>query len=174
MTAPTSTTKANQQDRAAEKPSDSATRASERQGTDRPTSAGTEAHELVRTQEEVAQRARRLVAGELVVSASNGDDRHRADRLIEEARAGLLSELREQEQQRARQQLQDAAHSGEEAVAGVVQSVTAIVRTIVPTALVRPEELIEAAYVLADQGLRVSRRLALTVTSGVRSLSTAA
>jgi hypothetical protein len=40
--------------------------------------------------------------------------------------------------------------------------------------LVRPEDVIEAGFALADQGLRVGRRLALTVTSGVRSLTKAA
>ena len=57
---------------------------------------------------------------------------------------------------------------------GVVRSVTTIVRTVVPAALVRPEDLIEAAFALADQGLRVSRQLALTLSSSVRSLTTAA
>jgi hypothetical protein len=57
----------------------------------------------------------------------------------------------------------------QDAAAGVVLSVT----TIVPVALVRPEHLIEAAYTFADQGLAVSRRIALTVSSSVRSLTAA-
>ena len=174
MTGPTSTTKPTSRD-GADEPSESSTEARERQTAERPAAAGGEVRELARTQEDVAQRARRLVAGELVASGLDGEDeRRRVDRLLEQARAGLLAELREQEQERARRQLQEAARSGEEAVAGVVQSVTTIVRSIVPTAFVRPEELIEATFVLADQGLRVGRRLALTVTSSVRSLSTAA
>ncbi len=36
--------------------------------------------------------------------------------------------------------------------------------------LVRPEYLIEATYCLADQGLRVGRRLALTVSDSAREL----
>ena len=42
-----------------------------------------------------------------------------------------------------------------------------------PAALVRPEEVIETTFALADQGLRVTRRLALVVTQSVRSLVTA-
>jgi hypothetical protein len=59
-------------------------------------------------------------------------------------------------------------------VVGVVHGLTTIVRSVVPAALVRPEDVIEATFALADQGLRVGRRLALTVTSSVRSLSLAA
>jgi hypothetical protein len=61
----------------------------------------------------------------------------------------------------------------QDAAAGVVLSVTTIVRTIVPVALVRPEHLIEAAYTFADQGLGVSPRVALTESSSVRSLTAA-
>jgi hypothetical protein len=67
-----------------------------------------------------------------------------------------------------------ASRSSEDAVAGLVQGITTIVRSIVPAAIVRPEDVIEATFALADQGLRVGRRLALTVTSGVRSLADAA
>lgn len=174
MTGPTGTTKANTQEQAGGRPSDRSAQAGEGQTAAESPADGGEVYELVRTQEDVAQRARRLVAGELVAAGLDGDDRQRVDRLLEQARAGLLTELQEQEQERARRQLQDAARSGEEAVAGVVRSVTTIVRSIVPSALVRPDELIEATFVLADQGLRVGRRLALTVTSSVRGLSTAA
>ena len=174
MTGPTSTTKQTAKDRAADQPSDSSAEAREAQSTQESPADGGTAHELVRTQEDVAQRARQLVAAELVTADLDGDDRERVDRMLEQARSALMAELREQEQERARRQLQDAARSGEEAVAGVVQSVTAIVRSVVPTALVRPGELIEATFVLADQGLRVGRRLALTVSSSVRSLSAAA
>jgi hypothetical protein len=53
----------------------------------------------------------------------------------------------------------------QDAAAGVVLSVPTIVRTLVPVALVRPEPPIEAAYIFADQGLAVSRRIAFTVSS---------
>ena len=175
MTGPTSTTKPTAQDHAADQPSDHSTETSRGQTAQSDQAGGGEVHELVRTQEDLEQRARRLVAGQLVVSGLDGDENHqRVDRLLQQARSGLLTELRQHEQERARRQLQDAARSGEEAVTGVVRSVTTIVRSIVPAALVRPEELIEATFVLADQGLRVGRRLALTVTSSVRSLSAVA
>lgn len=131
--------------------------------------------EIARTQEDVEQRARRVVAGEIL---SATPDRHtdgdRVERLLDSARADLLTELREQEQERARLQLVDAARSSEDAVVGVVQGLTTIVRSIVPAVLVRPEDVIEATFALADQGLRVGRRLALTMTSSIRSLSLAA
>jgi uncharacterized membrane protein len=81
-------------------------------------------------------------------------------------------ELRAQEQEQARRQLTAAADSSEEAVVGIVQGVTTIVRSLVPAVVVRPEEVIETTYALADQSLRVVRRLALVVTGSVRSLVT--
>lgn len=172
MTGPTNTTKkaAAAEDRPADAPD-----ADQRTASELSTGSDGEVQELARTQEDVVQRARQLVAGELVRSAAGGtEERRQADRVLEQARAGLLAELRDQEQERARRQLQEAARSGEDAVAGVVQSITTIVRGIVPAALVRPEDVIEATFALADQGLRISRRLALTTTSSVRSLSTSA
>ncbi|MGY1813808.1 hypothetical protein [Blastococcus sp. SYSU D00820] len=140
-----------------------------------PASPDREVRELVRTQDDVAQRARRLVAGELLADGANGgEERHRVDRLLEQARTQLRVELQEQEQERARRQLQEAARSGEEAVEGVVQSLLTIVRSVVPPVLVRPEQFIEASFALADQGLRVGRRLALTVAGGARGLAQAA
>ena len=131
--------------------------------------------EIARTHEEVAQRARRVVADEMLSAPQNGRvDGERVERLRESARADLLDELRDQAQERARRQLTDAARSSEDAVAGVVQGLTTIVRGIVPAALVRPEDVIEATFALADQGIRVGRRLALTVVTSVRSLSVAA
>jgi hypothetical protein len=59
-------------------------------------------------------------------------------------------------------------------VVGVVPGITAIVRSTVPAALVRPEDASEATFGLAEQGLRVGRRLALSATSGVPSLTLAA
>jgi hypothetical protein len=170
MTGPTKTTKPASQDPAATAQPDH-TPAIERSAEAR----GGEMEELARTQEDVAERARRLVAGELITAPSNGHaDEHRVERLREWARADLLAELRGQEQEQARRQLAAAARSGEDAVVGVVQGITTIVRSIVPAALTRPEEVIEATFALADQGLRVGRRLALTVTSSVRSLTAAA
>lgn len=127
--------------------------------------------ELARAQEELTHEIRQLVARQTVDVATDDDHRERAGHLVTSARADLLEQLREQEQAQARRQLARATQSSEEAVEGVVRSVTMIVRTLVPTALVRPEDLIEAAYAMADQGLRVSRRLALSVSSGVRSLT---
>ncbi|WP_164699687.1 hypothetical protein [Modestobacter sp. KNN46-3] len=171
MTGPTSTTKASQATK--DEPGSAAPEAEERVAPGASTGSDVELRELARTQEDVAQRARRLVAGELVASGPDGtEERQQVERVLEQARAGLLAELRDQEQERARRQLQEAAASGEDAVAGVVQSITTIVRGIVPAALVRPEDVIEATFALADQGLRISRRLALTTTSSVRSLST--
>lgn len=172
MTGPTSTTKPTSQGQAAK---NAAPDAGERATPKPPAGSDGEVHELVRTQEDVAQRVRRLVAGELVTSAFDGtEERQQVDRMLEQARAALLAELRDQEQERARRQLQEAARSGEDAVAGVIQSLTTIVRGIVPAALVRPEDVIEATFALADQGLRVGRRLALSTTSSVRSLSMSA
>lgn len=102
----------------------------------------------------------------------HGSDDERTHRLVVAARRDLLEELRAQEQEQARRQLAAAADSGEDAVTGLVQGVASIVRSLVPAVLVRPEEVIETTYALADQGLRVSRRLALTVTGSVRSLVT--
>lgn len=172
MTGPTSTTKSSQ---AAKDRPDAAPETEARVAPEPSTGSDVELRELARTQEDVAQRARRLVAGDLVVSGHDGtEERHQVDRVLEQARAGLLAELRDQEQERARRQLQEAAASGEDAVAGVIQSITTIVRGIVAAALVRPEDVIEATFALADQGLRITRRLALTTTSSVRSLSMSA
>lgn len=129
--------------------------------------------QLARAQEELTHEIRSLVARQALDVASDDDHRERAGHLVTVARADLLEQLREQEQEQARRQLAQATQSSEDAVAGVVRSVTMIVRTLVPTALVRPEDLIEAAYTVADQGLRVSRRLALSVSSSVRSLTAA-
>jgi hypothetical protein len=125
---------------------------------------------LVRAQEDLAQEIRQLAAHQaLEPSADHDDDTERAGRLLTVARTQLLEQLQEQEQEHSRRQLADAARNGEEAADGVVRGVTAIVRTIVPAALVRPEDLVDAAFTLADQGLRVSRRLALSISGSVRS-----
>lgn len=43
--------------------------------------------------------------------------------------------------------------------------------SVVPAALVRPEDLIEATFSLADQGLRLGRSFALTVAASARDLA---
>ncbi|SOE01272.1 hypothetical protein [Blastococcus haudaquaticus] len=134
--------------------------------------AGAELEELSRTRDDAEDRARELLAAEVLQSARNGSHDERARQLVLAVRRDLLVELREQEQAQARRRLAAAADSSEDAVAGVVQGVTTIVRSLVPAALVRPEELIETTFALADQGLRVARRLALVVTENVRGLVT--
>jgi|1185.fasta_scaffold24830_1 hypothetical protein len=150
---------------------------------ERPEASGTRASspstatlaELARNQEELTQQVRELVARQAVDREPLvGDDRDSVSRMVEGARTELLEQLRDEENEQARRQLAQAVRSSEDAAAGVVRSATTIVRTVVPVALVRPEDLIEAAYALADQGLRVSRQLALTISSSVRSLTTAA
>ena len=134
----------------------------------------TELRDLVRTQDDITSQARRIVAGRVVAHAGEAPVDERADRLVAATRTDLLAQLREQEQEEARLQLAEAGRSGEDAVAAVVRGVTAVVRSVVPAALVRPEDLIEAAYGLADQGLRVTRRLALSATAGLRDLGATA
>ncbi|TFV52499.1 hypothetical protein [Blastococcus sp. TF02A-35] len=134
-------------------------------------SAG-EMEELARTRDEAEDRARELLAAQVLQESRNGSHDERARQLVLAVRRDLLAELREQEQQQARQLLSAAADSSEDAVAGLVNGVTTIVRSLVPAVLVRPEEVIETSYALADQGLRVARRFALVVTGNVRSLVT--
>ena len=175
MTGPTSTTKPNSQARATKDENDDAAGPRPVEVHGQSTASERDVEDLARTQQDVAQRARQLVAGDLVVhSAPGGGDDERGRRLLAAARADLLTELRSEEQEQARRQLVQATRSSEDAVAGLVQGITTIVRSIVPAALVRPEDVIEATFALADQRLRVGRRLALTVTSSVRSLSDAA
>ena len=136
------------------------------------TGAGPELEELSRTRDEAEDRARELLAAEVLQSTRNGSHDERARQLVLAVRRDLLLELRAQEQDQARRQLAAAADSSEDAVAGLVQGVTTIVRSLVPAVLVRPEEAIETTFALADQGLRVARRLALVVTQSMRSLVT--
>jgi hypothetical protein len=137
-----------------------------------PADSGVELEELSRTRDEAEDRARELLVAEALHSARNGSHDERARQLVLAVRRDLLTELRSQEQEQARRQLAAAADSSEDAVSGIVQGVTTIVRSLVPAVLVRPEEVIETTYALADQSLRVVRRLALTVTGSVRSLVT--
>ena len=131
-----------------------------------------EMEELARTRDEAEDLARELLAAQVLQESRNGSHDERARQLVLAVRRDLLVELREQEQEQARRQLASAADSSEDAVTGLVQGVTTIVRSLVPAVLVRPEEVIETTYALADQGLRVTRRLALVVTQSVRSLVT--
>ncbi|SDF08047.1 hypothetical protein SAMN05660485_02468 [Blastococcus fimeti] len=137
------------------------------------TGGPTEMEELARTRDEAEDRARELLAAQVLQESRNGSHDERARQLVLAVRRDLLVELREQEQQQARRQLSAAADSSEDAVAGLVQGVTTIVRSLVPAVLVRPEEVIETTYALADQSLRVTRRLALVITQSMRSLVTA-
>ncbi|MCV2489269.1 hypothetical protein OF117_07815 [Geodermatophilus sp. YIM 151500] len=127
--------------------------------------------ELVRAHGELTHEIRQLVARQAVDRAADGDDGERAGPMVTVARADLLA-LREQEQ--ARHQLDRATRSGADAVDGVVRSVTTVVRALIPASLVRPEDLVEAAWTVADHGLRVGRRLALGVSSSVRDLTPSA
>ena len=129
-----------------------------------------ELHDLARAQDDLTHEVRQHVARQLVENGSDSGDDARVGRMLTAARSELLEQLLGQQQEQARGQLAEAARNSEDAVAGVVRSVTTIVRSIVPAALTRPEDLIEATYSLADQGLRVGRRLALTVSGGVREL----
>lgn len=128
---------------------------------------GEDLEQIARTRDEATEQAMELVANRVLQNAraANGDS---ADRLVLTARRDLLTELRAQEQEEARRQLSAAAASSEDAVSGVVRGVVTIVRALLPVGLTRPDELIETTYALADQGLRVTRRLALAVTGGVR------
>ena len=131
--------------------------------------APAELADLARAQGDLTQEVRLHVARQLVEDEADGDEA-RVGKMLTDARSELQEQLSREQQERARRQLADAARNSEDAVAGVVHSVTTILRSIVPAALVRPEDLIEATYSLADQGLRVGRRLALTVSGGVREL----
>jgi len=175
MTGPTSTTKSNDRTRDAKDDNDSAEAPRPAEADRQPTASDGDVADLARTQQDVAQRARQLVAADLVTVESNGGgDEQRGRLLLTAARADLLAELRAQEQEQARKQLVQASRSSEDAAAGLVQGITTIVRSLVPAALVRPEDVIEATFALADQGLRVGRRLALSVAEGVKSVSNAA
>jgi hypothetical protein len=187
MTAPTTSRRADEQptpdsatapadDRATGTHTDTHTHTHTDTGTGPAGDPDTELRDLVRTQDDVTSQARRIVAGRVVAQAGDSPAAEgvRTDRLVAATRADLLAELRGQEQEEARRQLAEAGRNGEDAAAAVVRGATAIVRSVVPAALVRPEDLIEAAYGLADQALRVTRRLALSVTAGLRDLGSAA
>ena len=77
-----------------------------------------ELEELSRTRDEAEDRARELLAAEVLHSARNGSQDERARQLVLAVRRDLLVELRAQEQEQARRQLTAAADSSEEAVVG--------------------------------------------------------
>ncbi|SNR65964.1 hypothetical protein [Blastococcus mobilis] len=143
-------------------------------GQDERSEAGAEGFaELAETREAADEDARRLAASDVLAEARDGGPvgDERVQELRRSARVELLTELRRQEQQQAREQLAWATRRGEDAVTGMVEGVAVVVRNVVPAALLRPEEVIETTYALADQGLRLTRRLALTVVSSIRSLT---
>lgn len=155
MTGPTSTNETTSQDPAVKSQHARASEAREEASSVPPAASDSEIHELARTQEDVAQRARRLVAGELVrhVRSGHGEEQ-RSDRCS--TRSALTCPLNCVARSRsARQQLAVATRSSADAGVGFVGGVTTIVRSIVPAVLVRPEDAIEATFALADQGLRV-------------------
>jgi hypothetical protein len=133
-------------------------------------SAPAELADLARAQGDLMQEVHLHVARQLVENESDGGDEARVGKMLTDARSELQERLSREQQERARRQLADAARNSEDAVAAVVHSVTTILRSIVPAALVRPEDLIEATYALADQGLRAGRRFALTVSGSAREL----
>lgn len=137
-------------------------------GTDR---TAEELESLARARDEATQRAQEIVAGRVLCESRTGDEREHAMQLVVAARRDLLTELRAHEQEQARQELARAARSSEDAVAGAVAGMTALVRSLVPAVLVRPQDFIEASYSLADQGLRVARTVALTLAGSGRALS---
>lgn len=138
-----------------------------------PAGSASTLEELARAQDELTHELHLLVAGQALDEAPGDADRsyERAGRMVTVARSQLLGQLREQEQEQARRQLAAATQSTEDAAASVVRGVTTIIRSVLPAALLRPDDLIEAAYILADQGLRVGRRIALTISSSARELT---
>ncbi len=90
--------------------------------------------------------------------------------LLLTARQRLAAQLHDLDQERARAQLVAAGRSGEEAAACTVHGVVKLLRGALPAAVTRPEEVIDTAFGLADQGLQISRRVALEVVSAAREL----
>jgi len=85
-------------------------------------------------------------------------------------RQHLMAQLHDLDQERARAQLVAASRGGEEAAACAVQGVVRLLRGALPAAVTRPDEVIDTAFGLAEQGLHVSRRLALEVIGAAREL----
>ena len=89
--------------------------------------------------------------------------------MIDAARTQLLGELERAQQRQARRRMQLAASQGEEAVSSAVQGAATLVRSVVPSVLLRPDETIDMGFDLADQGLLLLRRLSHEVFGAVRS-----
>jgi hypothetical protein len=62
-----------------------------------------------------------------------------------------------------------AAWQGEEAVSSAVQGAATLVRSVVPSVLLRPDETIDMTFDVADHGLLLLRRLSHEVFGAVRS-----
>ena len=171
MSAPTNTMKPATQQATGKGRQDGET-APARTGEEAITKSGTDRYaDLAAVQEDATEQAEQLTAVEVLAEARGGSPsgHDRGEQLRLSAREELLAELRSQEQSQAREQLAQAARSGEEAVAGLAEGIAVIIRSMVPAALLRPENLIETTYALADQGLRVSRSLALTMAGSART-----
>ena len=86
------------------------------------------------------------------------------------ARQRLMAQLHDLDQQRAREQLAAASHSSEEAAAGALQGAVILLRSALPAAATRPEQVIDTAFGLAEHGIQIMRRVALEVVSAAREL----
>jgi hypothetical protein len=86
------------------------------------------------------------------------------------ARQRLMAQLHELDQERGREQLAAASHNSEEAAAGALQGAVILLRSALPAAATRPEEVIDTAFGLAEHGIQVMRRVALEVVSAAREL----
>jgi hypothetical protein len=89
--------------------------------------------------------------------------------MVTAARTQLLTQVQLAQQEQARRRLQLAGAQGELALASAVQGAATIVRSVVPTALLRPDATIDAGFDLADQGLILLRRLSREVFGAVRT-----
>jgi hypothetical protein len=94
-------------------------------------------------------------------------------KLVTTARQQLVAQLADLDQEHAREQLLAATRSGEAAAAGAVQGVATLLRSVLPTGLIHPEEVIDTAFGLAEQGLRVLQRTAHELVGAARELAAA-
>ena len=89
--------------------------------------------------------------------------------MVDAARNQLLGELERAQQRQARRRMQIAASQGEEVVSSAVQGAATLVRSVVPSVLLRPDETIDMTFDVADHGLLLLRRLSHEVFGAVRS-----
>lgn len=89
--------------------------------------------------------------------------------MVDAARTQLLGQIERAQQDQARRRMQLAAAQGEEAVSSAVQGAVTLVRSVVPTVLLRPDETIDMTFDLANQGLLLLRRLSHEVFGAVRT-----